>query len=151
MKPDVFTLRAADEQHDKADDLAGYGRQCRSGHAEAEDEDEKRIQKNIENGAGQDADHGVNGTALKAELIVDDKLAGHEGSAYEDDPHVAFRLDKRFRGRAASEELHDRIHENKAENGEQETDQEGNGKACGRHLVGLCLLSGAQHARQVVA
>ena len=68
---DIAATLAADVEQAEADELADDGGPACTGNAHLADKHQQGIQRNVDDGAGDDANHGVAGAALEAELIIE--------------------------------------------------------------------------------
>ena len=74
---DVPSLLGAQEQQTEAEQLAEDGGPAGTGHPQVQAENQNGVQHNVYQRTGDDAHHGIAGTALETELVIQ-----HEGSAH---------------------------------------------------------------------
>ena len=149
MDADVPAPRTADQQDAEAHKLADDRRDRRPGDAHAEHEDKQRIQRDVEDAARRDADHRVGGAALEAQLVIEDERRGHVGRAEQDVPRVIPRVGQDRLGRA--EQPHERVEEDKAEEGDESAHDQRREKPGRGHARGVPEILAAEAAGDVVA
>ena len=69
------------EQNAEAYDLGGGCGEAGTGGSHMEAKDQQRVARDVQHGAGHQADHGLHGETLIAQDIVEDKAAHDEGGA----------------------------------------------------------------------
>ena len=146
---DAAVAPAEGEHDDEAHELGDGGRNARALDAQAESEDQQRVQADVEDGARGDADHREHRVALLAHLVVHREAAHDERRPQQDIAEIVFRVGEDGRGRA--KELQDRLHPDEAQDGDQRAGQEGREKPHGRHRRGFAGLASAECAGNEVA
>ena len=92
MNVQVAAPGAARQQQTEADELADNGSPGGTGNPQAKDEDQKRVQPDIQHRAAGNADHAVKGAALEAQLIIQHQRGRHPRSTQEDDPQISLGI-----------------------------------------------------------
>ena len=92
MKAKVRSLRRADHQHNKTDQLSGDRCHSRTGDAHAKAENHNGIENHIGRCAAEESNHRIDGTTLESKLIIYYKLTGHKRCANQDYTHVLNRF-----------------------------------------------------------
>ena len=85
---DRFAPQEHGQQDAEADGLAQGRGKARTGGAHAQPKDEQRVQRDVQQAAGDQADHGKAGLALIAQDIVHHQTGHHNGSGQQDVPRV---------------------------------------------------------------
>ena len=90
---DLQTVAAkrADIEQAAADRLADGCGEGRALHLHVQTEDEQRVESHIQYRARHKADHGKEGIALKAQLVIEHEGHAHKRRAAEDDGHIIRR------------------------------------------------------------
>ena len=90
LEVDLETVAAegADVEKAAAHSLAHRRREGRAPHLKMQGKDEKRVERDVQDRPGHKADHGKEGVALEAELVIQDAGQAHEGRAAEDDADI---------------------------------------------------------------
>ena len=92
MDMEVAALGAARQEEAEADKLADDGGPGGPGHAQAEGENQKRVQGDVQNRSAGNPHHGIGRAALVAQLVVQHQGGGHPGSPEEDDLEIGLRI-----------------------------------------------------------
>ena len=83
-----FAPQEHGQQDAEADGLAQGRGKARTGGAHAQPKDEQRVQRDVQQAAGDQADHGKAGLALIAQDVVHHQTGHHNGSGQQDVPRV---------------------------------------------------------------
>ena len=88
----VLTSHASCKKNKKAGDLSRDC--CNSGasYAKSKYKNKKRVKSHVHNCSAHKTYHGIHGTPLESELVVDNKLTYHEGRTKQNDPHVILSI-----------------------------------------------------------
>ena len=148
---EVITVAGAEEEDAEADHLADGGCSGSALDAHAEDVDEQGIEPDVQNRAADHTDHGVEGVALKAELVIDGKGGGHKRRGDEDPAQILDRRgDQSLVLSGGAEELCDRLQENLADQHQEQAEARSQDEARCSHLVSLAGILLAEGAGDVV-
>ena len=137
------------KQQDEADELADDGGQRRAGNAQIQDENEQRIQGNIDEAASGDADHGKESVALEADLVIQHQLGCHVGGPQQNDTQVI--LGERKDRLGGTQQAGEGIQEKEPEDRDQKPQAQGHKEAGGGQLFRRLGIFGAQLAGDGVA
>ena len=141
-------VRADPEQYE-ADELADDRRQRRAAHAHVEREDQQRIEADVDDRTGDNAEHRVNGVRLIAHLVVQHQRGGHVRRADEDEAHVI--ADVGERGLRRAQHVGQRIQPDQSHGHDHEAGDQRREEARRRHLLGVLVVVRAERAGDVVA
>ena len=146
---DVAAPARAGQQQEEADHLAETGGQCGASYPHAEGEDEHRVQNDVEHRAGGNADHGVKGAALEAQLVVEHQAGDQERRTGHEVAQIRLGIGRD--GGRGPKGIGQRVRRQQAEGHNSQSYKKRAEKAGGGHLARICRVSRAQHARHVVA
>ena len=140
----------AEGEHDEETHALGHGgRDARALDAQAESEDQQRIQADVQDCARRDADHRQHRIALLTHLVVHREATHDERRPQQDIAEVILRVGED--GRSRTEESEDWFHPEKAQDGDQRAGEEGGEEPHGSHRRSLAGLAPAECARNEVA
>ena len=135
MDSEVVAPEGSGEQHAEAHSLAdGGGKGCAL-RTHTEPVDKQRIEHDVQQCAADNAEHGIQGVALKTELVVQTEGAGHHRRGGENPAQVVRRgLEKRG---VSAQKAGDRFREELACQRHQAAQKQGQKQAGGSHFRGL--------------
>ena len=146
---DIAAFAATDIQQRKANKLAHNGSPAGACHTQVEYEDQKGIQGDIQHRTGADADHGIDGAALKTELVIQNQRSGHPRCAQQNHPQIGFGVGEN--GLGGTQQICQIFQKNLAHNTDQKTGAQSAEKAGGGHGGSLIILLFTQCPGDVVA
>ena len=119
MNVDITTFRATLQEQAEADELADDRRPAGAGHTQIQYKNKDRIQRNIDDSAGDNTDHSVACTALEPKLVVQHQRCSHPGCAEKDHPQIGLRVGEN--GWCGTEEVCQRLQKNLTQNADYQT------------------------------
>lgn len=132
----------------EADSLGDCRCQAGPSNTQMEAKDQKRIQGNVENGAGCYADHGQECISLMTHLVVHCEAAHDEQRTQQNKPEIILGVGE-YRVRRA-EETEQGFHEDEPDPGNQGPGKERREESDGSHFLGLFGLPAAQSPGDII-
>ena len=142
MDADILSLAIHQNQHQEAAYLADKGRPGGSGDTHVEDENQQRVEPDIQYGAYGDADHGIYGIPLETHLVVQYQRRGHERRSQQHDSQVGFGVEEDGFGRP--QQLADGGQEEQPQCGDEYAADKGAEESGRSHLLGTLVIAGSQ-------
>ena len=146
---DITALGTSVQEQTETDKLTDDCSPTGTGNTQVKNEDQQRIQRNVQDCAADDTNHGIAGTALKTELIVEYQRCSHPWCAEEDDTKICFRIGKN-RGRR-TQQVCQRLQEGLSDDTNQQAGSQGGIEACGGHIGCFLIVLLTQFAGNVIA
>ena len=130
----AFAREEHRQQKAEAHALGKSRGQRRAGNAHAEDKDEQRVQQDVQNAAGGQADHGKGGLALIAQHVVHGEAGTHQRRGRQDVAPVVAGVGQD--GVGGAQQLHQRLQKEKAAHAQQRAAAQRGEKAHGGDVAG---------------
>ena len=146
---DVRALAGHQKEQHKADHLAQAGGQRRAGNAHVKHEDKNGIKQDIKHRARADADHAIEGAALKAQLVVQHQRTDQEGHAGHQIADVLLCIGSN--GLGGTQQIYQRFGTQQTNQHDQRAGQKSGDETGRRHGLRIVRAACAQCARHVVA
>ena len=145
----VAAPSAADVQQAETYKLTDDGGKTGTGNFHVACKDEKRIKTNVQHSAYHNTHHGVRGTALVTQLVIQDQGCHHERGTDEDDTKILRGVMEQFLCRA--QQIGQRLQKQLTENADHNAAEERKKESGGCHVAGFFVVLLSKFPGDVVA